>query len=247
MTQRTLPAIGTSTYDVRIAETPADREAALRLRFAVFNKELGEGLERSYRTGRDEDPFDHQCQHLLVIHRPSEEVIGTYRVQSAAVAEAGIGFYSAGEYHLEDLPSDLLSRSLELGRACIRSDHRNRHVLRLLWRGIAAILFSEGHRYLFGCSSLTSQDPAAGRALWESFRRGGTLHPTHRVRAREGFACVGPPAVVAPRVPTLFSSYLRIGTKVVGEPALDREFRTIDFLILLDVEAMDPEILAAYR
>jgi putative hemolysin len=44
------------------------------------------------------------------------------------------------------------------------------------------------------------------------------------------------PGPVADGVPPLFASYLRIGTKVAGEPALDRQFRTIDFLALLDVQ-----------
>jgi putative hemolysin len=40
-------------YRLRLAETPQEREAACRLRFRVFNIELGEGLDSSYETGLD--------------------------------------------------------------------------------------------------------------------------------------------------------------------------------------------------
>ncbi len=53
-------------YRLRLAQGIDDREAACRLRFKVFNIEMGEGLERSYETGLDTDHFDAFCEHLLV-------------------------------------------------------------------------------------------------------------------------------------------------------------------------------------
>ena len=45
-------------YRVRFAGGKEDVDAALRLRFRVFNLEMGEGLDSSHETGRDRDPFD---------------------------------------------------------------------------------------------------------------------------------------------------------------------------------------------
>ena len=45
-------------YRVRLAITPDDLHAAQRLRFEVFNLELGEGLAASHALGRDEDAYD---------------------------------------------------------------------------------------------------------------------------------------------------------------------------------------------
>jgi hypothetical protein len=45
-------------YRVRLAQDGTDRIAACRLRFNVFNVELGEGLSSSYSTGLDRDRFD---------------------------------------------------------------------------------------------------------------------------------------------------------------------------------------------
>ena len=45
-------------YVVRFARTSEEVEAALKLRFEVFNLELGGGLASSFLTGRDRDELD---------------------------------------------------------------------------------------------------------------------------------------------------------------------------------------------
>ena len=40
-------------------------------------------------------------------------------------------------------------------------------------------------------------------------------------------------------IPKLFRTYLRHGAKVCGHPAIDRQFKTIDYLVIFDVAAMD--------
>ena len=79
-------------YTIRLATTEAEREAACRLRFKVFNLELGEGLISSYSTGMDKDQFDYVCDHLIVKDRSSGEVVGTYRMQSGSEAAKGLGY-----------------------------------------------------------------------------------------------------------------------------------------------------------
>jgi putative hemolysin len=51
-------AIELGKYQIRMAQSLAEREAACRLRFKVFNIELCEGLISSYSTGMDQDRFD---------------------------------------------------------------------------------------------------------------------------------------------------------------------------------------------
>jgi putative hemolysin len=67
-------------YATRLARSMDDIRAAQSLRFQVFNLELNEGLEQSYATGLDEDPFDAVCDHLIVEHLPSANIVGTYRL-----------------------------------------------------------------------------------------------------------------------------------------------------------------------
>ena len=51
-----------------------------------------------------------------------------------------------------------------------------------------------------------------------------------------------PPA----QVPKLLRAYLAIGAKICGPPAIDREFHTIDFLTLIDLQTLHPRIAARF-
>ena len=232
-------------YEVRFARTLAELDELLKLRFAVFNVELGEGIDESYATGRDEDEFDPVCHHLMVIDTARDKVVGTYRMQTTGMASAYRGLYSDLEFDLRSLPAEIAGRAVEVGRACVAESHRNTQVLFLLWRGLALYMASNQLRYLFGCCSLTSQDAAEGMAVMRHLETHGHVHPELVIPPRPGFECYRPADVARLRwdapvhIPKLFRIYLRHGAKVCGPPAIDRDFKTIDFLVLFDVEAMD--------
>ena len=76
----------TPGYRVRLAQSTGEIRAAQELRFQVFNLELNEGLAASHQSGLDADPFDSVCDHLLVEHVPSGQMVGTYRLQTGAAA-----------------------------------------------------------------------------------------------------------------------------------------------------------------
>ena len=139
-----IPALARGAYQLRLAESREDREAAFRLRFLVFNLELNEGLECAYEAGYDTDEFDKTCDHLIVEHRPSQQVVGTYRLQTGRVAGS----------------------------------------------------------------------PRPGFTIPIS----AAIPETPRINP-----------------PRLLRAYLSIGAQICGEPAMDREFKTIDFLTLLDL------------
>ena len=48
------------------------------------------------------------------------------------------------------------------------------------------------------------------------------------------------------RAPKLLRAYLTIGAKICSEPAIDREFKTIDFLTLLDLHTLHPRVAARF-
>lgn len=237
-------------YEVRFARSEEDLDAVLRLRFEVFNLELQEGLDESFETGRDMDEFDPVCHHLMVVDRVSNDVVGTYRMQTAEMATRYRGFYSEQEFALDRLPPEVLAGSLEVGRACVAESHRNTQTLFQLWRGLAIYVAANQKRYLFGCSSLTSQDPMEGLAVMRLLERKGHVHDSLRLVPQPGFECYDDDLELdtsyEPRLPTLFRIYLRNGAKVCGPPAIDRRFKTIDYLVIFDVAAMDPRLFEMY-
>lgn len=232
-------------YSVKLAQSRAEIEAALRLRFDVFNIELGEGLESSYKKEMDEDEYDAQCHHLLVVENSSKEVIGTYRMQDNKMAMNGNGFYTQSEFDLSGFSDEVLDNVVELGRACIHRDHRSGRVLYLLWRGLAKYLQLSQKRFLFGCCSITSQNPAEGKAVYEYLITNGKLHSKYNLTVQPDFECLSLADDYSfkgdVKIPQLFRLYMDVGTLVCSPPALDSTFKTIDFLILLDKESLSEQ------
>jgi len=231
-------------YAVRYAASVEELDAILRLRFDVFNIELREGLEESFATGRDQDEFDAQCHHLLVEHRPSGRIIGTYRIQTAAMARAARGFYTGTEFDLSRLPEEIVVQSVEVGRACIAVEHRLKPVLFLLWKGLALYMAHNQKRFLFGPCSLTSQDPWDGKRVLDYLERKDLVRKDVEVGAMPGYECRWEGEDPAPEkgerieLPPLFDIYLRYAGRTCGPPVIDRRFKTIDFFVLFDVDAL---------
>lgn len=234
-------------YRLRFAWTRLDLHAVQRLRFAVFNEELGEGLAASVTTGLDADERDPSFHHLLIEDRTTGAVVGTYRLQTALMAATRHGFYGATLFELATVPARVLADAVEIGRACVAPAHRNGRVLRLLWRGLARYLQWNGKRYLFGCCSLPGTDHAIAHETWRTLHARDALHPDILVRPRphtralpdNGRTAPLPGTSEAAPLPALFEGYLSLGARVCGPPAIDRDFGTTDCLVLLDIHALD--------
>ena len=232
-------------YVARLALTEKDRTDAYRLRFIVFNLELNEGLESAYVDGYDKDRFDDACDHLIIEEKATGAIVGTYRIQMGHVAAKNFGYYSEQEFCF--LPYESMrSQIAELGRACIRRDHRSAEVLNLLWRGIATYSLDNGGRYMMGCCSLTSQDPCMGYAVYDSLKNWMTEPALQTVAKGEYRLPERSPAITDTQAPKLLRAYLAIGAKICSEPAIDREFKTIDFLTLLDLKTLHPRVAARF-
>jgi putative hemolysin len=235
-------------YELRFAWTRADLHAVQALRFRVFHEELGEGAPAAAESGRDEDARDPWFHHLMICHRDTGDVVGTYRLQTAVMAATRHGFYSASLFELGAIPGAILDRAVEVGRACVAPAHRSGRVLRLLWRGLARYLQWNDKRFLFGCCSLAGTDTDTAREAWRVLHARQALHdrvivwPRAETRALPDDGRSRPlttaESLTAPLTP-LFDGYLALGAKVCSAPAVDREFGTTDFLVLLDVEELD--------
>lgn len=236
------PLATTERFRVGMAQTLEDVIQCQRLRYLVFNCELGEGLESSAKTGLDRDHFDFICDHLMVHDTLTGKLAGTYRMQSGYRAKGNLGYY--GEEFFDFRPFEgIRAEVLELGRACVHGEYRSSNVLNLLWKGIARYAKSCGARYLLGCSSLSSQDEAEGMALYETLREKHLVEPSLQTVPTKGHTCRPSDSRVAlPALPRLFRAYLEISARVCGPPAIDREFKTIDFLTLIDLHKLPDRV-----
>jgi len=226
--------VADSHYTVGLACEPRQINELLRLRYQVFNVELGNAPADFF--GIEMDEFDATSHHLIVTENASGKIIGGYRIRTAEMHE----FYSSNEFNLEDLPKNILRESVEIGRACIASEHRNGKVLFLLWKGLAQYIRQTKKRYLFGCCSIFSTDFADGIRALRQLEKDGFLHENLRVSPKSktsagNLQCCDEQI----ELPKLFKTYLRIGAKVCSPPMLDTEFGTIDFFVIFDSEKIN--------
>jgi putative hemolysin len=197
----------------------------------------------------DEDEFDLVCDHLIVEDEIEGRIVGTYRMQSGLTAATNFGYYSQREFEFAPY-ENIRHQVLELGRASIDRQHRSSEVLTLLWRGIAQYAKLFGLRYLIGCSSLTSKDPLEGISLYRQLSSSFLASAQFLTTPTKEFALEmysncdlstceeGSETPGRVQCPKLLKTYLAIGARICGPPAWDRQFGTIDFLTLLDLEQL---------
>jgi putative hemolysin len=244
-TQSALSDPSARPYRLWLAANASERSAAQRLRYQVFHLELGQGSAQA--DDMDQDDFDAVCDHLLVEHQASGQIIGTYRLQSGSTAAQHHGYYSEQEFDFAPF-EPIRASMIELGRACVLRSHRNLRVLGLLWQGIGAYAVARGANYLCGCSSLMSCDAAAGLALYQMLATEHLVAAPFRTEPLPAFCCQPdenssalpalPTLPALPATPKLLKAYLSLGAKLCGPPAHDRDFKTIDFLTLMDLSSL---------
>lgn len=230
----TLSAVSAQVYTTSIAHTPAQVAAAQWLRHTVFAGELGATIP----GGTDADGFDELCDHLIVEHRPTGEVVGTYRLLPPGRTDR---LYSAGEFDVTALAT-LRGSLVEAGRSCVHPDHRGGAVITLMWSALARYALLGGHRYLAGCASVPLADGGrAAASTWQLADARHTAPDDLRVRPHLPWLPSRPhherPAYA--HVPPLLRGYLRLGAWVCGPPAHDPAFGVADFFVLLPLQRMN--------
>ncbi len=246
--------------EIRLAETPEEIEAAQRLRYDVFYREMGAiPTVEAARHGRDADAFDDICDHLLVLNtdlsapgRPF--VCGTYRLIRRSIAEAHGGFYSADEYDLGALlnnPGELV----ELGRSCVHEDYRTGAVMQLLWRGIAEYLNAYDIKIMFGCGSLHGTD------IDELMPALSYLHHFHLAPSDLRPRAVEDRYVKIDRVPLtrldqkaaramlppLIKGYMRLGGFIGDGAVIDHQFNTTDVCVIVPTDHITEKYHRHYK
>jgi L-ornithine Nalpha-acyltransferase len=244
---------------VRIASDLAEIDAVQALRYRVFYQEMGASPDaEATASHRDRDIYDTVADHLLVVDHGLGEgaasVVGTYRLIQRQAAQRIGQFYSAGEYDIARIEATP-GRILELGRSCVDDGYRNRAVMQLLWRGIAAYVFQNKIELMFGCASLPGTDPDA-LALELTYLHYNHLAPASiRPRAlphrfiemrrldRDGIDS----RVALNKLPPLIKGYLRLGGFVGDGAVIDPQFNTTDVAVVVQTDLVTDKYFKHYE
>jgi putative hemolysin len=250
--------VTTDNYEIRVAETQAEVEAAQRVRYRVFYEELTAVPTPAMEAERrDFDKYDPYCDHLLAIDRSNVDedgqpiVMGCYRLLRNEGALRAGGFYTSGEFDISKLLQSVQkgARLLELGRSCVAKEYRTKPlIVQLLWNGVMAYVARHKIDVMFGCASFPGTDPSAiamplaylhhfhpmreeikARALPRLYVD-MDLMPKQQINPRDGLMAL----------PPLIKGYVRVGAQIGEGAVIDHQFSTTDVLIYVSLLEMAP-------
>ena len=236
--------IEVGSYVIKTAESPEELIESFHLRHEVFNKEF-RGIKG---TGLDFDKFDYHFDHLIIVHKELQKIIGTYRVNCSKFSKES---YTALEFELQEFFANHEGPFLELGRACIHKEYRKGSIISLLWRGIAEYMNLSDSKILFGCSSLKINSPREAALTHKYLIDQGLVTDNYACQPTKKFTMpdlahwleyfqkgLNPQqaAEAEELMPSLLKSYLKLGAQIACEPAFDEDFDCIDLLTILRKE-----------
>lgn len=218
----------------------ADLERAQRLRHDCFIRAAGLPMRDG---GRDHDPYDPHCLHLLVEDVLTGQLLATCRLMLLGPADLHRA-YGAQFYDLRPLAA-LPAPFLEIGRFCTAPDQRDPDILRLAWARIGALVDAEGVGLMFGCSSFMGNDPAPYAAAFDllAARHLGPAPLRPRPLRGQGTALTpqAPPAPEGMRVmPPLLRAYLAMGAWVGADLVRDSDLHTLHVFTAVETRHVSP-------
>ena len=259
ISNREIVKVVAGDFEVRLAKTAEEIDAAQRLRYRIFYEEMSAHPSPEVAAQRrDFDPFDEVCDHLLVLDRRRGEgpegIVGNYRLMRRAAATQIGRFYSSAEYDITKI-IEYPGEVLELGRSCIAKDARNTATMQMLWRGIALYAYHYDIQAMFGCASLPGTEPQALALPLSYLYHHHLAPPALRPRAlaeRRVDMRLMDPGEVDPRaaiavLPPLIKGYLRLGGFVGDGAVIDSQFNTTDVFITVKTELVTEKYIRHYE
>ena len=178
--EKELRLLQSKNYEVFLAQEhdmPFLLQEIGRQREITF-REVGEGTNKPI----DLDKFDAYYHHMFLWDNAAECVVGAYRMGlgSEIFKQYGIdGFYLQDLFRFESELYDMMSQSIEMGRAYIMSSYQQKPMpLFLLWKGIVhTTLRYPEHKYLIGGVSISNQFSNFSKSLMIEFMKSNYWDP----------------------------------------------------------------------
>lgn len=239
---------GQIKYASRLAGTPADLEAAQRLRYRAFI------ADDARPEGRDRDAFDALCDHVLVEDEATGELVATFRLLPLASGAEITRCYSAQYYDLQGLEG-FDKPMVEMGRFCVLPGRSDPNILRVALAAATAYVDRDGVELLFGCSSFSGTD---AQAYGDAFAMLKERHLAPRrwlprikapnvFRFAERLRGTVDRARALRTMPPLLRSYLTMGGWVSDHAVVDPDLNTLHVFTGLEISAIPPARVKALR
>ncbi len=236
-----------SNFIIKIADKENEILEAQRLRKKVFSQVASSFNQNDI----DADDYDLNADHLIVIDKTTQNIVGTYRF---LLSDKVTKHYSSREFDLTEFLK-LPGRKMELGRASVDPSARAGVIITLLWRGIAEYLKITKSEYMFGCSSmwdLTSEDilSVCEVLIRKDLVSNVYVKPLESHKPKFNLKASSSPEVdeeiIYDLIPTLVKTYIHVGSKFTLPPAYDSKLGTYEFFGYVETKNIDPAFKKKY-
>lgn len=246
MTRLIAGGMSAGRYDVRLAQSIDEIEAAQALRYKVLFRESGGRINRKMlNTQREEDEWDDVAYHVVVVDRRDRVIVGTIRLVSGYALKENQQFYTEQAFDLSRLRQHYHA-TLELSRACVSPEGRGGAILMLIWKFTMQFIEQNSYDVLFGCASFSGTDYNKHTEILSYLYHKHLAEPKLMPMPRDSVRSVAikhfqvPPEKGKKRghVPTLLRGYLKIGARVSDHAIIDPVFNTTFVAIYVDARQM---------
>lgn len=247
MTKIIASTMSAGRYDVRLAKTVEEVQAAQKLRYEVLFKESGGQMTREMlNTEREEDEWDEVAYHVIVIDEKNDgEIVGTVRLVSSHALSNDQSFYTEHAFDLSGIRQNYDS-IIELSRACVSPQGRGGAILMLIWKFTMQFIEKNNYQLMFGCASFSGTDYNQHieilSYLYHKHLASQKLMPKPKAEVNSIAIAdfMQEPAKGKKRgaVPTMLRGYLKIGAKISDHAIIDPVFNTTFVAIYVDANEM---------
>lgn len=229
-----------SNIQVRLIESKKELIEAQKLRYEMLILDYSEKKDGGCEI--DEDEYDEFCDHLIAIDTKVNKIIGTYRLIRGEHLSKLKTFLTEKEFNIDKIKEKGFP-ILELGRAVVHPDYRNGIVIKLLWMGIFSYCKQFSVRFLVGTACYHGNDVDVYQHsfsyLYYNHLSDNDLMAYASKESRHDLNILKEEEVndkiAKKQTPALIRNYLKLGCSVGEGVFIDKEFNSIDILILLDL------------
>lgn len=240
-------------YIIKLAETEEELIKTFSFRYEVY----GQYYKTPPPVPLDIDDYDKSADHIIVINKELDAVVGTYRVLCSDFTS---DFYTEREFNIDNVKT-LKKRFVEMGRATVSEEARSGVVITLLWRGLGEYITKVQADYLFGCATLWTQNFKEIVDVWKYFEQKELFFLEKVLPLNENEIPSWQSLVdtrkdkllledelkkVSKSLPPLFKSYIKAGAKFGLVPANDVKLQSVDFFTICKVSELAEGLVKKY-
>lgn len=232
---------------IKLAQTEEEYKQLYRLRY--FDLLLDYNSNNLKDDELDKDAYDDVCDHIIAVDVEKNEVVGTYRVIKKSHLNNDMPFLTESEFDLTPLKKYKL---LELGRAVVKEEYRNGSVISLLWSGIIKYAVEEKMEYMIGTASFHGIDGDIYKNVLAYLYQNHLSPIDIRCKANENSYIdmskleYNSEEDMKNIIPPLIKGYIRLGATIGDGAFVDVDFNSIDVLIVLKIDEINPKYLKRY-